>query len=486
MKQTYRPWSIWKTFFLSGLLLFVIIRIFFTYNQYILDEVRANVEETLHETLVQQSHNFNTKIIADQESMDLIALQLKAYANIQDIPLDKLQEILAVTTFQTLAIIDLDGNLYATNGVETNIQDRDYFQGILEAKRIVTVVEDSRIQSKSEMLYTSPLYYEGKLYGSVMGTYDTTELQELFLTSFGGKGYSYIVSDDGDLIVNSLTDQALLQTKSILEWYENADFYSGDSFETMMYNLKHQISGIVRMSYLGEQRIIDYTALDVDGWNMMTAIDNNVIDQHARRIVLASLSVSFGLLAMLSFLVVVTLYSKKRREQAIEKIVSYDTLTSATTLSKFRVDASTLLEQQRNHSFVLIKLDIADFKMINRTYGYEKGNLVLKIIAESIESLHANYPQMVYCRFNTDEFLCLFPMMDQHWQIRTLTAYQQTARNVEASLNQPITLPMGCYAFESHENIPLSLAIERVNFAHRKAKIEGKHMVVFEDALEVL
>ena len=64
-----------------------------------------------------------------------------------------------------------------------------------------------------------------------------------------------------------------------------------------------------------------------------------------------------------------------------------------------------------NESFYLVTFDIDDFAKINNTYGHEKGNLVLEIIASIIREVYSNYGSCY--RSGGDEFaVILSPKVD--------------------------------------------------------------------------
>jgi diguanylate cyclase (GGDEF)-like protein len=65
---------------------------------------------------------------------------------------------------------------------------------------------------------------------------------------------------------------------------------------------------------------------------------------------------------------------------------------------------------QQNIAFSLMVMDLDNFKLVNDTYGHDKGDEVLRFLANSLPRLLGN--RAVCCRFGGEEFVVLIPSED--------------------------------------------------------------------------
>ena len=99
-------------------------------------------------------------------------------------------------------------------------------------------------------------------------------------------------------------------------------------------------------------------------------------------------------------------------KQALEEKLIYDSLTHIFNPGGFY----NILEREisnsikYNSSLSLVVMDIDDFKLINDTYGHEKGNIILSKFAYELKLLVDG--KGYACRFGGDEFTLILPQMN--------------------------------------------------------------------------
>ena len=90
-------------------------------------------------------------------------------------------------------------------------------------------------------------------------------------------------------------------------------------------------------------------------------------------------------------------------------------------------------------------IDADNFKNINDTYGHNKGDLILKTIAKTIDkSLPENGDA---CRFGGDEFVAYFPIEEEEM------AYDYAKKVEEALLEKDISVSVGIAFSEEGSNL---------------------------------
>ncbi|MCG9056686.1 GGDEF domain-containing phosphodiesterase [Laribacter hongkongensis] len=69
---------------------------------------------------------------------------------------------------------------------------------------------------------------------------------------------------------------------------------------------------------------------------------------------------------------------KNRQQMQLEKIAFVDPVTDGNTYSKFLINAENSIKEPDNKTRSIIKVDIDNFKYINKFHGFDFGNTVLK------------------------------------------------------------------------------------------------------------
>ena len=89
--------------------------------------------------------------------------------------------------------------------------------------------------------------------------------------------------------------------------------------------------------------------------------------------------------ATAALLLLLLLNGKTRHSRELLRIINTDPVTGGLSFSKFRSDASKLL-QNGKQDYALVYADIQNFKYMNDTYGRSHGDETLKSISEILEA----------------------------------------------------------------------------------------------------
>ncbi len=106
---------------------------------------------------------------------------------------------------------------------------------------------------------------------------------------------------------------------------------------------------------------------------------------------------------------IATAIKRKQMEEEMEKLAHFDSLTGACN----RGYGLSLLERElkfarrRKTPFLLVYIDIDDFKNINDTFGHGEGDQALKKVVKLLKSALREID--IICRMGGDEFLLIFP-----------------------------------------------------------------------------
>ena len=105
---------------------------------------------------------------------------------------------------------------------------------------------------------------------------------------------------------------------------------------------------------------------------------------------------------LISFLLIY-LRLVKDNEKKLKNIVEVDYITGLMTVRKLIQDIKVILKTAAPNEYYLISFDVDNFKLINQTYGVEKGNALLSAVADSMKK-YADKDSLL-CRYHNDIFL---------------------------------------------------------------------------------
>lgn len=190
-------------------------------------------------------------------------------------------------------------------------------------------------------------------------------------------------------------------------------------------------------------------------------------EQSAESRLLGSIVFYFVILALS---IGIFLFLEHHSRRALEKSSFTDSLTGIRNRAGFEAAAEGLLRQRAGRSYVLLELDVNDFKFINSTYGYEFGDRLLGVISETLE---ACCEEGEACgRLDADDFvalLCREPLLLNDLRCALGEAIRE---QLNLDVSNIISFTVGGYTVPE-ENEPVQSMMDKVNLAHRGAKKQG-------------
>ncbi len=166
--------------------------------------------------------------------------------------------------------------------------------------------------------------------------------------------------------------------------------------------------------------------------------------------------------------------------ETIEKLAIYDDLTQVYN----RRQMYKLLEEQKAladrgvHPFSLCIFDLDRFKKINDTHGHEKGDIVLKTIAQAVQKSLRDYDYIA--RYGGEEFVLILTNTDKDEAIVCAERVRKLIENIAIEgipESFGITISIGIAKYEPVESV--QDVINRADTAMYKAKDLGRNKVEY-------
>lgn len=123
-----------------------------------------------------------------------------------------LKKQLDKTDFLDMAVVDLDGTAYYTDGGTAQLGDREYIQKAFAGESNVSDLILSRVTDETVIMFATPIKRDGEVVGALIGRRDGNALTNIVQDmGYGEHGFAYVINDKGTLIAYQDRDLVLDQ-----------------------------------------------------------------------------------------------------------------------------------------------------------------------------------------------------------------------------------------------------------------------------------
>ncbi|WP_416884906.1 diguanylate cyclase [Marinospirillum sp.] len=167
---------------------------------------------------------------------------------------------------------------------------------------------------------------------------------------------------------------------------------------------------------------------------------------------------------------------RKALEQELQELAFHDQLTHLYNRRAFidLLEAEVAKSSRYQTRFSLIMFDLDHFKRVNDSYGHDRGDQVLKRVAElSQERLRANDS---VARWGGEEFMVLLPETSLKRALKAAESLRQKIADENFTEVGQVTISLGVAEYQPEES--LDSLTQRVDQALYAAKEGGRNQVV--------
>ena len=353
----------------------------------------------------------NTQITGDINSLQSAAATISAYTdgNFEKkewAPL--LQENTHQNSFKRMGFALPSGVAFLSDGFMLNLSHREYFQQALAGKQNVSGRLPDAVDQADAIVLAVPILYQDRIKGVLFAVQEMEDYAHLIASdSFGGDGYSLIVTKNGDKI--AVSDPS--KTDFFKNIFQSPQNIKLDPRGKMANDMKNGRSGIVHFHHPQEGWVyVSYEPTDINDWYLLSVIPEKVAAQKTQAVLWLC-----GILAVSTILVVGLLlffiYKQNlRTQEKLYKAAYVDPLTGGYTWARARQEIR-LLCTENTFQYAFVIFDINKFKMANEILGYEKANELLRHIGKVLQEEIKPYEE--FSRVQADVFQMLLSYTSQ-------------------------------------------------------------------------
>lgn len=283
-----------------------------------------------------------------------------------------------------------------------------------------------------------------------------------FATENGGK--SFIIDRKGNTVLSSETEP----TKNIFSALEQVRLDTPSTVEEVRKAILQSQSLLVGYyTEDGLHNFLQFVPLSVNGWYMVATIPVKHVEEQAAQVAKLSLILFGVVFVVFYFLMFFIMRLREDSNRQLFMTAFVDPLTGADNFNRMCEQFANKLDDLY-HQAALVIFDINKFKVINDLHGYERGNEVLKRVAQVLR--RELVPEETFCRLSADNFVLLLEYKDRPTFIKRLNALATQLKRDCTLEDSRIMLDIAFGIYEISEDIPFYIMLDRAHLALERAK----------------
>ncbi len=363
-----------------------------------------------------------------------------------------------VFNFVSITYIDTNGNLLSTTNQDVSsltappdstFDDKDiaFSQPFLSA-----TTDDYCITIYSKV------YENDSLKGYLVFEYSMSAIMNNLTAALEENGYALITDSKGYAFLS--TDKDYIDFDSFVD----AEFLDDNTDDTVIKNLKEGTSGMARFNLENIDYVVSYTPLNLNDWFLVLVINEDTVATDIR--ILATVLITFVMSVFVGFLLFLLYFWYSKR--TLELVAYYDELTNLPNLAKLKLIIEEKIKKYPNEQFVIVKMDIDNFKAINEVYGFNMGDKVLKSFQKTAATVEEK--SFSIARTSGDEFM-MFSGNGLLENLDTLRIHYEAyfKQTIPELKDHYLSFNYGRYYIESAET-DINEIITKVSIAHAMSK----------------
>lgn len=447
-------------------LFFCMISLTFYLIHYIRESLEEDAKRSLMEMVEKDAGIVSREIMMDLHNLNIVGeLIVNEYDDFDDpqIP-DFLNRKCKEYQYNNLILSNTEGVAQTESGEWLDLSKRLYFKTTMQGIENISEQLVSRIDGENIYISSVPLYQAGSLVGSLHGIYSAKDFESLFnLKLFEYNGYINIINQSGEIIVRTASNQLMIVNNN---YYRELQLLGNNlQAEKIKNGLDQNSRGFADLNINNKTYFAAYTPIEnVYGWNLVAAVPKEVISKNANNVMMVFLILFFLFIFTAAGGFIMMIVQNHLRRKVLEEMAFVDPVTGGNTMNKFLMEAQALLSKKNIDDYIVIIIEIDNFKYINSLYSYEYSDNIFRGMYRSLERILKE--KELLCHGHGDHFAALLYNEGEQELEKRIT---RAIAPLSAQLGATLQLSCGACLLSDGEN-DIKIAIENAESAAKTIK----------------
>lgn len=335
------------------------------------DQVRASLSEIAYQNKMIVENN----ILQHKKTIKELAIVLSSKDTlINNSVLEIIKKMYEINDYKNIGIITPEKTIYMSFNGEFITLEKNFFK-YLDDKEDIIILDNNMVDNQYSIFIREQVISNKGEKGYLFFSYDLIPLlSKLSIPTFNGKGYTYIIDGNGNIILNCSNKNNFSNFINIFDEMLKTDKNNLNVVNMLKKKIKNNEEGLINFLD-GINKEMYYHSLDISDWYILMIVPSltNSLTQMA---FLFTIGIMIMLLILFSIIMIIN-YKK------LYKLTYVDPITDGFSVTKFYNEI--ILRGNNHKKKALMALDINNFKLVNTLFGYEKSNKILKQITNIID-----------------------------------------------------------------------------------------------------
>lgn len=475
--------KLYGTLLLGLIAIIILLTAVFSYSRSIEKSYKEENINSLKELSNQGALMLHNEIRSKQKLLTEIAHDIDhIFMEDPEATVNYLQAAAKRNEFKRLGVALPNGNTYTTDGKHFNIAERLYFTSAMQGKTVVSRNLDDYTDGGRIAVYAVPIYDGASqaITGVLFATYSLEKFRETIEVSFfGGSGYSYVIEENGDVVVDSDNPISFKNFQNIYSALLRADpIKNKDSAEKLWKIVNSKQDGYIEF-FNDELKYMYCSPIGVNNWMLLTVTPASVIEDKINMVLNKTYLLGLLLIAIFLLFIWHIMRIHTRNQKELMDIAYVDEVTGGYSFAKFFKDAELLLPETYKKT-AIVSMDIDGFKYFNDMFGYGEGNDLLRYIWQEVKESLNEGEILAHGVADTFIFLLRFDTREELlWRINDLCLRLNNYITKSGQVYK-LSLSMGIYEVDGETDDIVSMA-DRAYIARQTIKNKGDTAWAFYD-----
>ncbi|MEG2404340.1 MAG: cache domain-containing protein, partial [Oscillospiraceae bacterium] len=268
--------------------------------------------DTLSNVLEQQQYSMNTKLLDQSEAIATYASLLSNTGGDANSIFENIKIMANNSSFDFVSYADKSGSAIENTGAGLNISDRDYFKRAIKGEFVISDPVVSKTTHKDIITFSAPVRTGSEITGVLVGVYDAANLSSLLMPTFSGKGFTFVTSSDGVVILKTQTNNSLSLYINLFDTLKDMKVYEHDNIGNIETNVKFGKSGHISFMLNGKKHLMHYMPVGINNWYIFSEVSQDIISAQSTSIMKRTTILAGALTLMYLMVLIYILFEQKR------------------------------------------------------------------------------------------------------------------------------------------------------------------------------